>query len=86
MEARPNPTRQVRLEKSGIDVDRAQREGQLEVKGWDEAYLKDGYFDPDRMLSLIENAGGSLQENPFWEPPDEFLEELRQRAGPTSVN
>ena len=150
------------LEGSGIDVDRAQREGQLEVRRWDEAYLKDGYFDPDRMLSLIEYAlkegsaqgyestrfianmewalegkpgfeelvayetrfnyilpkydkntvcctydvsrfgasivmdmlrthplvivGGSLQENPFWVPPDEFLEELRQRSDPTSVN
>jgi MEDS: MEthanogen/methylotroph, DcmR Sensory domain len=150
------------LQGSGIDVDRAQRDGQLEVKRWDQAYLKDGYFDPDRMLSLIERmlkkgseqgykstrfianmewalegkqgieelvvyetrfnyifpkydnntvcctydvsrfgasivmdmlrthpmviVGGSLQENPFWVPPDEFLEELRQRTQPTSVN
>ena len=44
------------LEESGIDVDRAQRDGQLQVRRWDEAYLKDGYFDPERMLSLIENA------------------------------
>ena len=149
------------LEKSGIDVDRAQRDGQLEVKRWDEAYLKNGYFDPDRMLSMIEWAlkegnergyestrfianmewalegkpgiddlvayetrfnyilpkyanntvcctydvsrfgaalvmdmirthpivivGGGLHENPFWVPPDEFLEELRQRTAPTSV-
>jgi hypothetical protein len=25
--------------------------------------------------------GGILQENPFFVPPDEFLRELRQRAG-----
>jgi hypothetical protein len=24
--------------------------------------------------------GGTLQENPFFVPPDEFLKELRQRA------
>jgi MEDS: MEthanogen/methylotroph, DcmR Sensory domain len=150
------------LEEAGIDVDRARRDGQLEVRGWDKVYLKDGYFDPDRMLALIEGAlkagseqgykstrfianmewalegkpgierlvdyetrfnyvlpkydnntvcctydvsqfgasivmdmlrthplvivGGSLQENPFWVPPDEFLVELRQRTEPTSVH
>jgi hypothetical protein len=150
------------LEESGIDVQRAQREGQLEVKRWDEAYLKDGCFDVERMLSMIENAlrdgsqrgykstrfianmewalerkpgveelvayesrfnyvlprydnntvcctydvsrfgasivmdmlrthplvivGGSLQENPFWVPPDEFLEELRHRSEPAAVH
>ena len=25
--------------------------------------------------------GGILQENPFFVPPDEFLRELRERAG-----
>ena len=27
--------------------------------------------------------GGILQENPFFVPPDEFLRELRERAGHT---
>ena len=26
-------------------------------------------------------VGGILQENPFFVPPDEFLRELRERAG-----
>ena len=26
-------------------------------------------------------VGGILQENPFYVPPDEFLRELRERAG-----
>jgi len=30
-------------------------------------------------------VGGGLHENPLWVPPDEFLEELRQRTAPTSV-
>jgi hypothetical protein len=28
--------------------------------------------------------GGVLQENPFFVPPDEFLRELRERAGQNS--
>jgi hypothetical protein len=29
--------------------------------------------------------GGILQENPFFVPPDEFLRELRERAGEKSA-
>ncbi|HVL40076.1 MAG TPA: MEDS domain-containing protein [Fimbriimonadaceae bacterium] len=38
----------------GIDVDTAQQSGQLEVKVWEDAYLKDGYFDGDRMIRTLE--------------------------------
>ncbi|HWE23989.1 MAG TPA: MEDS domain-containing protein [Myxococcales bacterium] len=150
------------LAEAGIDVERAKLDGQLRVRRWDDAYLKDGFFDPDRMLNLVEGAvkegnergykatrfianmewalegkpgieelvvyetrfnyvlpkydniivcctydvsrfgaclvmdmlrthpmviiGGSLQENPFWVPPDEFLAELRQRTETMRVN
>jgi len=37
----------------GIDTARAQQSGQLEVRTWEEAYLKDGYFDGDRMISIL---------------------------------
>ena len=30
--------------------------------------------------------GGILQENPFFVPPDEFLHELRERAGQNSTS
>ena len=137
----------------GIDVDAAEKSGQLEVRHWEDAYLKDGYFDGDRMTRILEEVledgrkkfrltrlmgnmewaletapgvtdiieyetklnyvlpkypdpvicvydlnkhsgsvvmdilrthpmviiGGVLQENPLYIPPDEFLEELRQR-------
>jgi hypothetical protein len=43
-----------RLEQAGIDVAEAERKGQLEVLSWDNAYLKDGYFDQDRQIALIE--------------------------------
>jgi hypothetical protein len=37
----------------GIDVEAAQRSRQLEVATWEDAYLKDGYFDGDRMIRVL---------------------------------
>jgi len=45
-----------RLEQEGIDVAAAEDKGQLEVKRWEEAYLRDGHFDQNRMLALIEEV------------------------------
>jgi MEDS: MEthanogen/methylotroph, DcmR Sensory domain len=138
---------------AGIDVDVAEVSGQLEVQNWEDAYLKDGFFDVDRMLRMLEDVfrrsreqhgltrtmgnmewaletlpgvtgiieyeakinylsarypdpmvcaydvnrysgsvvmdilrthplvivGGVIQDNPLYVPPDQFLEELRQR-------
>jgi hypothetical protein len=145
-----------RLQEAGIPVAEAERKGQLEVRRWEDAQFRDGHFDQDRMLALLEEVlaggkaqgfpltrlmanmewaledrpgvddiveyetrlnyllpryddsvccvydlarfganvvmsvlrthpmviiGGILQENPFFVPPDEFLCELRERAG-----
>jgi hypothetical protein len=51
-----------RLKKGVIDVEGAERRGQLEVtgwldvKGWDEAYLRGGRFDQGAMLAFLEAA------------------------------
>lgn len=37
----------------GIDVNTATANGQLEIRHWEDAYLKDGYFDGDRMVQKI---------------------------------
>lgn len=137
----------------GVDTDAAEKTGQLEIRHWHQTYLKDGFFDCDRMIGLLEEGleanrnkygltramgnmewalepapgvtdiveyetklnyvvtkypdplvccydlnrhsasvvmdilrthpmvivGGVLQENPLYVPPDEFLEELKQR-------
>ena len=42
----------------GIDVEAAQGTGQLDVIHWEDAYLKDGYFDGDRMISVLESVIG----------------------------
>jgi hypothetical protein len=45
-----------RLEAAGIGATAAQQRGQFELRNWADAYLRDGHFDQDRMLALIEGA------------------------------
>ena len=45
-----------RLGESGIEVGDAERSGQLEVRRWQEAYLRDGHFDQNRMIELIQQV------------------------------
>jgi hypothetical protein len=45
-----------RLEKEGIDVQAAENSGRLRIACWEDAYLKDGYFDQDRQINLIESV------------------------------
>lgn len=42
-----------RLAAAGIETDRCQQGGQLDVLSWDDAYLSDGTFAQDRMLGAI---------------------------------
>lgn len=53
----------ARLREAGVDADGAQSRGQLIVKRWQDAYLRDGHFDQDRMVALIEEvlSGGAAE-------------------------
>jgi hypothetical protein len=150
-----------RFQKAGIDMKAAERTGQVEVPAWEEVHLREGRFDQDAMLTLVEEVfqrgqargfgltrfwanmewslrdspgveqlveyesrlnnlvdryddvvictydlnrfggrivmdilrthpqviiGGTLHENPFFVPPDQFLQELRERTTPAEVN
>jgi hypothetical protein len=44
------------LAESGIDVALAEASGQLQVLPWEDAYLREGRFDQDAMLRLIEEV------------------------------
>ena len=143
-----------RLNSAGINVTGAEKSGQFELCNWEQMYLRDGYFDQERMLALWRDVlaaagqcgfsrtrlvahmewaledhegvsdlmeyearfnlmhqgsrdpiictydltrfsgdvimgvlrthpmvilGGVLQENPFFIPPEQFLQELRER-------
>ena len=41
---------------AGIDAKRSQDTRQLEVRRWEEAYLREGHFDQDAMLALIQEV------------------------------
>ena len=51
----------TQLSSAGIAVEPAEARGQFKIATWDEAYLRDGHFDQDRMLALIEDV---LQSGP----------------------
>lgn len=144
----------------GIDVESAEKSGQLEIRYWHDTYLENGRFDTDRMIRLLEEGleanrekygltrasgnmewalepvpgvtnlieyetklnfvtarypdplvcvydlnrhsasvvmdilrthpmvivGGVLQENPLYVPPEEFLQELRERKRERQTN
>ena len=45
-----------RLVEAGIDVEQAMGSGQLELRRWQDAYLRDDRFDQDAMLALLEEV------------------------------
>lgn len=57
------PEHRRRLEQAGVPVAEAEHRGQLEVRRWEDAYLREGHFDQNRMLALIEEVlqGGKAQ-------------------------
>jgi hypothetical protein len=56
-----------RLESAGIDVAAAEKTGQFELRNWAEAYLREGHFDQEKMLALIQEVleGGRRQGFPL---------------------
>lgn len=54
-----------RLGENGIRVDEAERRGQLEVRRWHEAYLRDGHFKQERMIDLIQEVLRKGKEQGF---------------------
>lgn len=48
--------RRSRLASAGIDVLEAERKGQLEIRPWEEAYLREKRFDQNAMLELIQEV------------------------------
>jgi hypothetical protein len=46
----------ARLEEAGIDAAGGIASGQFELRNWEEAYLREGHFDQDAMLGLIQEV------------------------------
>lgn len=56
VDANQRESHRARLQREGINVPAAESSGQLCVACWEDAYLKDGYFDQDRQINLIESV------------------------------
>lgn len=57
----------AQLATSGIPVEVLEREGRLEVRPWEQAYLRNDRFDQNAMLALIEEVlrGGAAKGTPL---------------------
>ncbi len=57
----------TRLGGAGIPVPALEERGQLELRGWDNAYLRGGHFSQDAMLALIQEVldGGRAKGYPL---------------------
>ena len=54
-----------RLREAGVGLADKIRSGQFQFLNRDDCYLKDGYFDPDRMINLIDEALKKALEEGF---------------------
>lgn len=53
------------LGSAGINPTAAEQSGQLELRNWHEAYLRDGHFDQSRMLALLQGALDNARQRGF---------------------
>jgi MEDS: MEthanogen/methylotroph, DcmR Sensory domain len=58
VDSRHRDERRRRIGSLGVDVDAAERSGQVEVRTWENAYLREGRFDQDAMLALVAEVLG----------------------------
>ena len=50
------PERLRRLEEAGINQAAARRDGQIEIRAWEDAHLRGGRFDKEAMMTLLEET------------------------------
>ena len=50
-----------RLAEAGIDVAKAERDGHLELRPWEQAHISDGHFDQHSMLAGLDEAAANAQ-------------------------
>jgi MEDS: MEthanogen/methylotroph, DcmR Sensory domain len=62
VDARHRDERLRRIAGLGIDVASAEASGQLEVRPWESAYVREGRFDQHAMLALVEEVLGRGKE------------------------
>jgi hypothetical protein len=56
VDAHGHGDRVERLRGAGVDVAAAERNGQLEIQDWEDAYLRGGRFEPAAMLGFVQDS------------------------------
>lgn len=76
-----------KLASAGIDAQQSQDTRQLEVRPWEEAYLREGRFDQDAMLALIQEVleDGRRQKFPMTRLVANMEWALEDRPGVTDI-
>jgi hypothetical protein len=80
VDARHRNERLRRIGALGIDLAAAEQSGQLEVRAWENAHLREGRFDQYAMLTLVEEVLGKGKEQfgltRFWANMEWSLEDF----------
>ena len=80
VDGRHRDERRRRLGTLGIDVAAAEQTGQIEVRPWENAHLREGRFDQYAMLALVEEVLGKGKEQfgltRFWANMEWSLEDF----------
>ncbi len=48
-----------RVNEHGFDIEDAEQSGQLDVRSWEDTYLRPGRFDQDAMMVMLQDLGRS---------------------------
>lgn len=56
VDPRQRADHRARLQRGGVDVDRAEHDRQLDVLSWEQAHLHGGRFDQSEMLKLLDDV------------------------------
>jgi MEDS: MEthanogen/methylotroph, DcmR Sensory domain len=80
VDARHRDERRARIGGLGIELDAAEQSGQLEIRPWENTYLRGGRFDQYAMLALVEdvlsNGGEAFGLTRLWANMEWSLEDF----------
>jgi len=65
VDPRKRSSHRCRLRALGLDVGAAEKSGQLEILGWDEAHLRPGWFDQHSMVGFVEEMLRAFTDQGF---------------------
>jgi hypothetical protein len=65
IDERRRPEYVSRIAAAGIEAARLETSGQLEVRGWENAHLRPGWFDQHAMLALVEDVLKSARDKGY---------------------